>query len=302
VSSRAQQKTIRGVIVPVITPVDDEDRVDEAACRAVIRRCLDAGVDGIFAGGSAGMGPLLTETEWRRAMETAAAEVNGRAWLLGGVIAPSTAVALERIRFLERAGYRHMVVTPTYYIRLSRQDEFLAHFEACRQATDMDMVAYNIPGCTASTIPAELTLDMARKKWISVCKESSEDREYFLRLLREGKPLGLAMLQGCEADIEWGLNAGAAGLVPVCANYEPATFVTAWRASQSGAKDVLARAQLRVNQLRAALVRGNHNWICGIMYAVSRLGIGNGHAVRPLRGLSEQSRRAIDSLALATVA
>jgi len=302
VTSRQRSNSIRGVVVPVITPVDEQDRVDEPASRAVIRRCLEAGVDGIFAGGSAGMGPLLTETEWRRSMEAAAAEVNGRAWLLGGVIAPSTAIAVERIRFLERAGFRQMVVTPTYYIRLARREEFVAHFEACRQATDMEMIAYNIPGCTASTIPADFVLEMARKKWISVCKESSEDREYFAKLMREGKPLGLAMLQGCEADIEWALNAGAAGLVPVCANFEPATFVAAWRAAQKGDKDLLARAQQRIGHLRAALVRGDHNWICGIMYAVSRLGIGSGHAVRPLRGLSDQSRKAIDALSLATIA
>ncbi len=53
-----------GTTVPVITPVECEDRVDEAAYRAQFRRLIKAGVHGIFAGGSACKGPLLTLSEW----------------------------------------------------------------------------------------------------------------------------------------------------------------------------------------------------------------------------------------------
>ncbi len=64
-------ENIKGVIVPVITLVDSQENIDISAFRAVIRRFLDAGIDGIFAGGSAGMGPLLTDNQWAVAMETA---------------------------------------------------------------------------------------------------------------------------------------------------------------------------------------------------------------------------------------
>ena len=55
---------LAGVVVPAITPVDDEDRVDEAAFRKGLRRLISAGVHAIFVGGSAGEGPLLTAYEW----------------------------------------------------------------------------------------------------------------------------------------------------------------------------------------------------------------------------------------------
>jgi len=45
---------------------DDEDRVDEPAYRATIRRLIAEGVDAVFVGGSAGEGPLLTDREWER--------------------------------------------------------------------------------------------------------------------------------------------------------------------------------------------------------------------------------------------
>jgi len=54
------------VVVPLITPVDDEDRVDEPAYPATIRRLIAEGVDATFVSGSAGEGPLLTERDWER--------------------------------------------------------------------------------------------------------------------------------------------------------------------------------------------------------------------------------------------
>ena len=106
---------LRGVIVPLITPVDGADRVDEAAFRKVIRYVIEAGVHGVFAGGSAGEGPLLTMEEWIRMTEIASDEANGKVQLLGGAIDTSTNRIIGRIKLLQKRGYTNFVVTPTYY-------------------------------------------------------------------------------------------------------------------------------------------------------------------------------------------
>ncbi|MBN1844641.1 MAG: dihydrodipicolinate synthase family protein [Sedimentisphaerales bacterium] len=285
-----------GVIVPVITPVDENEHVDEKAFRAVIRRCLDAGVDGIFAGGSAGMGPLLTDDQWRRAMEIAADEVVDGHVLMGGVIATSTARALRQIRILDRIGFATMVVTPTFYLAPSRESELLAHFEACRQATDMQMVTYNIPGCTGISIPVETIGQMAVEGWTDLVKESSGDRDYFARVLAACRPHGVGVMQGNEPDIEWGLTQGAAGIVPVCANYEPQTYVCAFEAAQRQNPELLARAQRRASAIRDVLGVSRRNWIAGIMYGVSTLGIGSGKPILPLQGLTPAEKAPVDEL------
>lgn len=287
---------VKGVIVPVITPIDEKECVDEKAFRAVIQRCLKGGVDGVFAGGSVGMGPLLTDKQWQRAMEIAREEVDEKYVLLGGVITTSTARAILRIRVLEKIGYRIMVVTPTFYITLVRNNEMLSHFGTCREATNMDMIVYNIPSCTGSCIQIETILEMVRRGWTQVCKESSGDRTYFSELLNKGRKLGLRLLQGHEPDIEWGLLLGAAGIVPVNANYEPQTFVTAWRAAKERNIELLSRTQERISLIREILLFGGKNMIPGIMYGVSTLGIGSGRPVLPLQELSPQDKQAIDKL------
>jgi len=291
---RAEIPVAGGVIVPIITPVDEEEQVDEKALRSLIRRCLASGVNGIFAGGSAGMGPLLVESQWRRLMEIARSEVDSDRTLLGGVIATSTGRALEQIRILDQLGFENMVVTPTFYITIS-QAEMMAHFIACRQATHMRMAIYNIPSCTGATIPLKVIEEMAEQGLIHLVKDSSGDREYFSRLLGICRENAIALLQGHEPDIEWALAKGAAGAVPVCANFEPGTFVDAFRVARSGDMQALAAAQRRISLVRDILVN-RPNWISGIMYSMKLLGIGCGRPLKPLQELSPEEKTAINKL------
>jgi 4-hydroxy-tetrahydrodipicolinate synthase len=109
-----KQTELSGVIVPIITPVDDQDRVAEPAFRQVIRRLIEAGVHGLFIGGSAGEGPLLTAREWQRMVEIAFDEARGALPLLGGAIDTSTQRIKERIKILADVGYEYFVVTLTF--------------------------------------------------------------------------------------------------------------------------------------------------------------------------------------------
>ncbi len=45
---------LKGVIVPVVTPVTDDDGVDHEGLRRVVRHVLDGGAHGIFAMGGTG--------------------------------------------------------------------------------------------------------------------------------------------------------------------------------------------------------------------------------------------------------
>ncbi|MHC4133316.1 MAG: dihydrodipicolinate synthase family protein, partial [Planctomycetota bacterium] len=172
-------KVIEGLIVPLLTPVDTEEHVDEPAMRALIQHCLNGGANALFIGGSSGMGPLWPVAQWQRMMEIALDEVAGAVPLLGGVIETSTPRAIERIRLLEQLGYKHMAVTPTYYITPEKNEEFLSYFGACRDAADLNMIVYNIPSCTYTSIPVEVIADMAKRGWTQCIKESSGDKDYF---------------------------------------------------------------------------------------------------------------------------
>ena len=288
---------LHGVIVPLITPVDADDRVDEVAFRKLIRYVIRAGVHGVFAGGSAGEGPLLTMEQWVRMAEIARDEAKDAVHVLGGAIDTSTKRVLERIKILKQIGYTNFVITPTFYTTLSSPGEYLRLFGACKEAVgELEMIAYNIPSAIHSTIPIETLVEMARRGWIRYCKESSGDAEYFTPLLQQAPDVGLQVFMGDEASIATGLLAGACGVVPVCANYEPETFVCAYAAGVKRDAEELQRIQQRVMYLREKLPLLASCWIAGVKYGPATLGIGSGKPVSPLQPLTDKEREVIDEM------
>jgi len=294
---KATAGAIKGVVVPVITPVTGEDQLDVGAFRQLLRQLLAAGVHGVFVGGTAGEGPLLSDGVWRAAMEVARDELGDSIHLLGGATDTSVARCVDRIRILAELGYRSFVVTPTFYLRLTTDEEHLRFFGQCREAApELDMIVYNIPAFTHSVIPPGVVCDMARRGWIRCCKESSGDDDYALDLIRRGRDVGLGVLVGHEPFMARGLRAGAAGIVPVGANVDPGTYVAAYSAATAQDTDELDRLQARALWLREHLIAPGNQWIAAIKYAVARRGVGNGRPVRPFPGASSATSESVDAL------
>jgi 4-hydroxy-tetrahydrodipicolinate synthase len=285
------------VVVPVITPVNEREDVDEAAFRKILRRLITAGVNGIFVGGSAGEGPLLVEAQWRRMVEIAFDEVGGAVPLLGGAQDMSSRKVCDKAKILKEIGYRHFVVTPTFYITVKTPEEHLRLFGQAKEAGgDMEMIPYNIPQCTASTLALDTMCDMAKRGWVRNCKESSGDWAYLKELIYRGKDVGLTVLAGDEPTSGEALLAGAGGIVPVCANYEPGLFLRLYDAGTRGDRNELTGLMRRMEALREGLLLSGPCWLTGIKYALSALGMGSGQPLSPLEPVDAKRKAQIDAL------
>jgi 4-hydroxy-tetrahydrodipicolinate synthase len=284
---------IAGVVVPVVTPVDSQDRVDEKAYRGLLRFLIASGVHGVFVGGTAGEGPLLTLTEWERMCGIAFEECHGKVHLLGGTLDTSTKRVIERARILAEIGYENYVVLPTFYLKLKLAEEHLRLFGECKEAvSDLNMVVYNLPSIAGSAIPIEVMCEMTRRGWITCCKDTSEDMVYFGRLLSEAGPLGLGVLIGSELHAVEALLMGAQGLVPVSANFEPRTYVAAYESRKDPEK--MKQLHDRISSVVHNVLLQPRSWLSAAKYASSGLGFGSGKPVSPTEPLSATERRQID--------
>ena len=280
-----------GVVPPVITPVDENDRVDEPAFRAVLRRMIDVGVHGIFVAGTNGEAPLLTQSEFGRMAEIAIDEVGDRLPLLGGVMECSTAKVVERIRILRGLGYERFAVTPTFYMTLREPTEFLRLYETCADAKgDMEMIAYNIASMTHSCPPVEVLVEATRRGLLRTCKDTAADLAYHLKLLAAAKEVGLRVLTGNENHIKEGLKAGSVGIIPSHANYDPKVYIAAYEASVAGDWAKVDECMGRISYLHANIARAGSFWCAGVKYSVACLGIGNGKPISPLEPLNAEQQ------------
>src|SRR5579864_4276532 len=104
--------TWRGVYPAICTPFTEDDVVDLAAQRRVVRFALDCGSNGIVAFGLAGEVLRLSTDERRQLTDAIVEEVGGAVPVFVGVGAPSTRASIELARHAELAGVDCVVVPP----------------------------------------------------------------------------------------------------------------------------------------------------------------------------------------------
>lgn len=284
---------IAGVIVPVVTPVDAQDRVDQQAFRGLLRFLIDAGVHGIFVGGTAGEGPMLTLGEWEQMSRIAFEECHGKIHLMGGTLDTSTARVIQKAKILAAIGYENYVVLPTFYLKLKLPEEHLRLFGECKEAvSDLNMIAYNLPSLAGSSIPIEVMCEMTRRGWINCCKDTSEDMDYLGRLVSEVGPLGLGVLIGSELHAIEALLKGAQGFVPVSANFEPGTYTAAYESRNDPEK--VKQIHERISSIVHNVLLQPRSWLSAAKYATSLLGFGSERPVSPTEPLSAAEKGQID--------
>ncbi|MET4898399.1 dihydrodipicolinate synthase family protein [Sphingomonadaceae bacterium jetA1] len=171
-----QHTPIRGIIAYPVTPfLADDAGIDEAAFRRVLDALLATDPAAIAILGSAGESAYLREAEWQRGVELGVEAVGGKVPLIVGIGELTTAAAVAKARFAERAGADRLMVIPVSYWKLD-ETEIFAHFEAVAAATDLPIMVYNNPATSGVDMPPALLVRMVREiPGIDLIKESSGD-------------------------------------------------------------------------------------------------------------------------------
>ena len=261
---------LSGIIVPNVTPTDAQGRVDSVGLRKLIDYLLAAGVHGLFVGGSAGEGPLLTDSQWHRMMELTMEFTGSRVPLLAGVQDTSTPRVLEKIKSVRKIGYKHCVVTPAFYIPSKTAAEHLRHFGACVEATDIEIIPYNIPQLTQSVLAVETVIDMARRGWIRHIKDSEGNLNSLKAIVKGTAEYGLGLLCGNDPISGEALLSGAAGLVSGTANIVPELFLTLYAAAKANDREKVRQTQSEIVNIMNKVVLSGPSWLPPLKYAAAR--------------------------------
>ena len=167
------QKKYSGITVPVLTPVLEDETVDEKGYRRLIQYLLDNGVHGVFACGTLGETMSLTQEERDRAIRIAADQCQGKAKVFAGVMDTSTKRVIENIKRIADCGCDAAVITPVFYDRHTSQGEIIRLLEDVAAATDIDLVAYNIPTFVVEKIEPATVAALADIDKVKAYKDSA---------------------------------------------------------------------------------------------------------------------------------
>ncbi len=211
--------TLRGSIVPLVTPFRD-GRLDEDALARLVHWQIESGSHGISVTGTTGEPTALSPDERERVIQVAVEAARGRVPLVAGTGSNNFDETLRYSRFAQKVGADALLVIVPYYVRPS-QEGLYRHFKAVAQAVDLPVILYNIPGRAAVNREID-TVARLRDDCPNIVgvKEANPDFSHINRLL--GK-LGRDFLvySGIELLCYPILAIGGAGYVSATGNVLP---------------------------------------------------------------------------------
>jgi 4-hydroxy-tetrahydrodipicolinate synthase len=230
-----------GVIVPLCTPLTPDRDVDVASLEKLCAFCLDAGVAGLFVGGSTGEAAYLTDTQRVAVLRTVVGFVGGQVPVVAGVIDMTTARVVTQAQVAQREGADGLVATAPFYAP-THPVEIGRHFRTIRAAVDLPLLAYDIPRAVHVKLPADLVAELAHEDVLAGLKDSSGDIDGFRSVLALVDDAAFRAYTGSEVNADLALFVGGHGIVPGLGNVDPAGFVGIDSAARTG-DWVAARAE-----------------------------------------------------------
>lgn len=288
---------IKGIIVPILTPMREDESVCHEELVRQVERMIGAGVHGIFVCGTNGEGYILSEEEKCRVLETTVRAVNGRVPVYAGTGCVGTAETIRLSRQAQALGADVLsVITPGF--AAASQQELQRHFEQVAAAVDLPILLYNIPARTGNALAPDTVAALSRVDNIVGVKDSSGSFDNILQYIEKtrGGAKPFTVLSGNDSLILWTLLAGGRGGVAGCANVFPRTMVGIYEAFLAGDLAEARRLQDSIRPFRDCFRYGNPNTI--VKTAVRELGYPVGPCRAPFCSLSQQGQEAL-RLALA---
>lgn len=221
-----------GAITALVTPFDEDGRVDEAALRELVGWQVRSGVHGLSPCGTTGEGATLTADEQYRVVSVVVEAAAGRVPVVAGCGTNDTRRTLELASGAARAGADALLVVTPYYNKPNRSG-MVAHFRAVVEEVGLPVVVYNVPGRTGQNLGAEMALRLAEIPGVAGIKEASGSLEQMADILA-GRPAGFAVLSGDDVLALPAIAIGADGVVSVVSNEAPAETAALAERAASG--------------------------------------------------------------------
>jgi len=204
------------VVTAMVTPFREDHALDLDRAQELASWLVANGSDSVVVAGSTGESPTVTHKEKADLFRAVGEAIRGSGKLICGTGTYSTAETLALTQAAEDAGTDGILVVTPYYNK-PPQRGLIAHFEHVADATELPIIAYNIPGRTATRIEHDTLLWLAERPNIVAVKDSTGDFQGISRLIAEA-PDGFEVYSGDDWATFGYVCLGAVGVVSVASH------------------------------------------------------------------------------------
>ncbi len=285
---------LRGSFVPLVTPFDEDLKVDYEAYARLVERQAAAGSHGVVVTGTSGEPSSLTVSERAELVRVAVQAAAGRIPVVAASGSQSLAETTELTRQAEAAGADAVLVVTPYY-SVPPQRGLVEYFTAVGGVTGLPLMIYHIPGRAAVTISVDSVEQVAdRLPTLAGMKYAGRDLGYltdlFARLGRD-----FTVFVGLEELSLPMMAVGAQGLMNAAGNVLPGPVAQLADAVNGGDLSLARDLHFRLDRLNKAIFWDTNP--IPVKYLLERVGVLSAARHRlPLMPATAELRSRLDQL------
>ena len=281
----------KGSLVALVTPFDDNNRVDYSSLKRLIDFHVGQGTNGLVIAGTTGESATLSRSEHIELVGRAIEIARGRLPIIAGTGSNSTAQTIDLSLAVADPGIAAYLVVVPYYNKPT-QEGLVAHFSAVADAVDRPVMLYNVPGRTVADMLPETVARLAKHDNIFGIKEATGN----IQRLKDIQALvdsDFMLYSGDDFTLLSFIEQGGHGVVTVSGNVAPAAVSRLCQLALSGNHDEATLLDEKRQPLNKLLfVESNP---IPVKWAVSEMGLMGPNIRLPLTPFSEQYHEAMRS-------
>lgn len=288
------EKKYKGVVVPAVTPLRENYRLDEGAVERLLHHFSTHGVMP-FIGGTTGEAASLPVSLKQEYIRQAGRLKQPGTVLYAGISSNCLEESVELAKYAFGQGVDVVAATlPSYY--LLAEDEMKQYFETLADRIPGPLIIYNIPATTHMSVPLHLIDELSHHGNIVGAKDSERSETRLQESLRLWKDRSdFSHFLGWAAKSAEALLEGSDGLIPSTGNLHPGLYMELTQVTESGNRDEALRLQALSDELgnlyQAGRSLGQSLW--GLKVLMQQAGLCQDWVMPPLK---EQSAGEKDKL------
>ena len=197
------------ILTAIVTPFDEQLRVDEEAFVSLMHHLAQHGSDGFVVCGTTGEAATLSDEEHLGVLELAVRERPDGATIVAGAGSNDTRHAVHLTERATELGVDAILSVTPYYNKPNRRG-VIRHYREVARATDRPILLYNIPSRTALDLPNDLLAELAQIEHVDYVKQANDDSL--------GPVDGLGIYAGNDGTFARTLDMGGCGGVLVASH------------------------------------------------------------------------------------
>ena len=286
---------LKGVSVPLITPLKASGEVDEDGFRKNIQYMIEKGIcEGqgfLLVLGSTGEFPSFSREESARIAQIGVEECKGKVPVIVGCNQSNIKDVIEWGKYVAGLGVDAILVRPVYYWGVPSEEMILNHYGMVAKEVPAAIVVYNRCLGNVVDLPTSTAVKLAEMDEVVALKEGTSSISKFDKTVKAltGK---ISVINGYgEPHEPYSLLMGTDGFLSVPANFMPETSLKLFALAEKG--DFMGAEEIHraMCPMLDTLFSGTYGQFIGLAkYAAEAVGLAGGPTRRPLPPPSEEQR------------